>query len=272
MVEWREGDLRIDGRKVHYYRTGTPGKPPVVLLHGFTNNGPTWTPLARDLQHDFDLIALDAAGHGLSDGPGPDPAPTQLRDDVVAALDLLDLAHPALVGHSMGAGTAAAAAALLGDRLRCIVLEDPGWRGGDPPPPPPGAVGSPEWVALIRDLPAKSPEERRAMARAANPHWSEEDRELWIASRVQFDLGLLDGLGRLRPGDWRETVRQITCPILLVTADTALGALVSPESAREASALWRSGEVAHIAGAGHNIRRDKYAPFRDAVVPFLKAH
>jgi pimeloyl-ACP methyl ester carboxylesterase len=271
MVDWHEGELRIDGRKVHYYRAGARGKPPVVLLHGFTNNGLTWTPLARDLQADYDLVALDAPGHGLSDGPGPDPAPDQRRDDVVAALGLLELERPALIGHSMGAMTAAAVAAHLGDRIRCAVLEDPGWRDADAASPRPGAVGSPEWLAVVRKLPTLSPEERLAMAREANPTWSEEDRVLWVNSRVQFDLSLLER--RRRPlTDWREIARQITCPVLLVTADTERGAIVSPEAAREALGLLRAGQVVRIDGAGHNIRRDKYAPFRDAAIPFLKEH
>src|SRR5215218_3402279 len=136
MVEWQGGDLRIDGRKIHYYRTGARGKPPVVLLHGFTNNGLTWTPLVRDLGQDYDIVAFDAAGHGLSDGPGPDPAPDQLRDDVIAAI---------------------------------VVLEDPGWRDADAPPGPSGSVGTPEWQAVIRTLPTLSPEERRALALQTNP-------------------------------------------------------------------------------------------------------
>ena len=50
MVAWESGELRIDGRKVQYYRAGAHGKPPVILLHGFTNSGLMWTPLARDLE------------------------------------------------------------------------------------------------------------------------------------------------------------------------------------------------------------------------------
>ncbi len=272
MVAWQGGDLLIEGRKVHYYRAGTRGKPPVVLLHGFTNNGPTWTPLARDLQGDYDLVALDAAGHGLSDSPGPDPAPDHLRDDTIAAITMLELERPALIGHSMGAGTAAAVAAQLGAGIRCAVLEDPGWRDAAPPPAPPGAVGSPEWLAVIRTLPTLPPEEQRALARQANPSWSEEDRALWIDSRVQFNLDLLDGLRRRPAADWRDIARQIVCPVLLVTADLSRGALVSPAAADEAARLLRAGQIVHIAGAGHNIRRDNYAPFRDAVIPFLRAH
>ncbi len=272
MVAWQGGDLQIAGRRVHYYRAGVRGKPPVVLLHGFTNNGLTWTVLARDLQEDYDLVAIDAAGHGLSGGPGADPAPHQARDDVVAAIALLELERPALIGHSMGAGTAAAVAAQQGDRIRCAVLEDPGWRDSDAPPPIPGAAGSPEWFDLIRTLPALPPEERRALAIKANPTWSEEDRALWLDSRMQFDLRLLDGVRRRPATDWRELARRITCPVLLVTADVDRGAIVSPTGAREALGLLRAGQVAHIPSAGHNIRRDHYAPFRDAVVPFLKAH
>jgi N-formylmaleamate deformylase len=272
MVEWQGGDLRIDGRKIHYYRTGARGKPPVVLLHGFTNNGLTWTPLARDLGQDYDIVAFDAAGHGLSDGPGAEPAPDQLRDDIIAAIELLELERPALVGHSMGAGTAAAVAAHLGDRIRCVVLEDPGWRDADAPPGPPGSVGTPEWQAVIRTLPTLSPEERRALALRVNPTWSEEDRALWVDSRVQFNLSLLDGMRRRPVTDWRVIARQITCPVLLVTADTERGAIVSLAAAQEAAGLLRAGQVVRIEGAGHNIRRDKYAPFRDAVLPFLKEH
>lgn len=272
MVAWHEGDLSTSGRNIHYYRAGGRDKPAVVLLHGFSNNGLTWTPLARDLERDYDLVALDAAGHGRSDAPGPHPPPDQARDDVIAALATLGLGRPALIGHSMGAGTATAVAAKLGDRIRCVVLEDPGWRDADAPPPLPGAAGSPEWLDLMRTLPTLPPEEREALARKTNPHWSEEDRALWLASRMQFDRSLLDGMPRPPAADWRERARRITCPLLLVTADLDRGAIVSPAGAREAAGLLHDGQIVHIPNAGHNIRRDNYPPFRDAVLPFLRAH
>ena len=272
MVAWQESDLSIDGRKVQYYRAGVRGKPPVILLHGFTNSGLMWTPLVRDLEADYDLVALDAAGHGRSDYPGPDPVPTQARDDVIAVIRRLALARPALVGHSMGAGTASAVAAHLGDGIRCAVLEDPGWRDAAGATPPPGAVGTPEWVDVIRALPALPPEERAAFARQTNPGWSEEDRALWIEARVQFDQRLLARMGRRPWGDWRAVARAITCPVLLLTADVARGAIVTPAAAREAAGLLRAGQVVQIPNAGHNIRRDNYPAYRDAVRAFLQAH
>jgi len=272
MVAWEAGDLNIDGRKVHYYRAGVRGKPPVILLHGFSNNGLTWTVLARDLQDDYDLVAFDAPGHGLSSHPGPDATPDLARDQIIAAIGLLELDRPALVGHSMGAGTATAVAAAQSDTLRCVVLEDPGWRDADAPPPLPGATGSPEWLELMRVLPDLPPAEREALALKTNPSWSDEDRKLWLESRLQFDRSLLDNMPRRLGANWQDLARQITCPVLLVTADLDRGAIVSPAGAKEAMGLLRDGQVAHIPNAGHNVRRDNYPPFRDAVIPFLRAH
>ena len=57
---------------------------------------------------------------------------------------------------------------------------------------------------------------------------------------------------------WREIMARIQCPILLITGDPELGAIVTPEVAQEAVQLWKNGEGVHISGAGHNIHRDRY--------------
>ena len=68
---------------------------------------------------------------------------------------------------------------------------------------------------------------------------------------------------------WREIIARIACPILLIIGDPQLGAIVTPEAAQEAAQLWQHGEVVHIAGAGHNIRRDRYDKMMAAVRAFL---
>ncbi len=62
---------------------------------------------------------------------------------------------------------------------------------------------------------------------------------------------------------------QITCPALLITADPERGAGVTAERAREMQALIPQLQVAHIAGAGHNIRREQFAAFIGVIRPFL---
>lgn len=62
------GHVRVQDVKIHYYRTGEE-KPAVVLLHGFGDSALSWSRLALRLEPDYDVIMIDARGHGLSDGP-----------------------------------------------------------------------------------------------------------------------------------------------------------------------------------------------------------
>ena len=66
-------------------------------------------------------------------------------------------------------------------------------------------------------------------------------------------------------------MRRITCPALLITADPALGALVTPESAAALQVLAPQTRIAHIAGAGHSIHREQFARYMDTVSAFLAA-
>jgi N-formylmaleamate deformylase len=277
MASYTEGDLPIGGIDVHYYRMGSPGKPPVVLLHGFSDGGLGWLRLATDLAPGYDLVMLDAAGHGRSGGV-EHGFRERAASDVLAAIDRLGMDRPALVGHSMGAGTAAAVALEASDRLRGIALEDPGWWDGDRPPTlgaRPDATGSraplrsPAWVEWVRSLKAMSPEQRRAMADAERPEWEAADRQRYLEIKSQFNLAVLDQLAGMERPAWRDTVARITCPILLIRSDPERGGIVTPAVAEEAARLGRSLRVVHIPGAGHNVRRDNYEPYRTAVAGFL---
>ena len=63
----------------------------------------------------------------------------------------------------------------------------------------------------------------------------------------------------------------IECPILLITGDPDLQAIVTPEVAQEAAQLWKHGKVVHISGAGHNIHRDRYDETMAEVQAFLNS-
>jgi pimeloyl-ACP methyl ester carboxylesterase len=263
MADWSEGDLPIGGIAIHYYRMGDRAKPPVVLLHGFTDAGLCWLRLATDLAPDYDVVMLDAAGHGKSGGV-EHGFRARAISDVIAAIDGLGLERPALIGHSMGAATAAGVAAVASDRLRGIVLEDPPWR--DAPPPARG----PEAVARMRAFKELSPEERYERAAQDHPDWAERERKPWADSKGLLNLGVYDEVVDFGRPPWRETVAKITCPTLLITAEPERSGIVTPEVAQEASTLWRTGRVAHIPNAGHNVRRDQYGPFHTAVTNFLR--
>ena len=49
---------------LHSERNGTG--PRVVLVHGFTQTGRCWGPIADDLEADHEVVRVDAPGHGGS--------------------------------------------------------------------------------------------------------------------------------------------------------------------------------------------------------------
>jgi N-formylmaleamate deformylase len=271
MSNWSEGQIHTNGVNLHYYRTGG-NKQPVVLLHGFTDNGLCWTRVARALEQDYDVVMFDARGHGLSDGP-VNGSSSQLRtDDAAGIIQALKLERPFLLGHSMGAATTAQVAAYHPDLVRAIALEDPPWHdftqqrattlGGN------RAFSFEDWIAELKPL---TREEIIAIGKKSNSSWSEEELGPWADSKKQLNMDVFKDRTKIAM-PWREIIPRITCPILLITADPARGAIVAPEDVREIESAWHNGQVVHIDGAGHNIRREQYDTYIAAVKSFFKAH
>ena len=106
MLGYNEGDFKAGKVKIHYYRTGGE-KPSLILLHGATDNGLCWARVAAALALEYDVVMPDAQGHGLSDRIGSDFSPVSAGDQIAALAKGMGLNKPTIMGHSMGAGTAA---------------------------------------------------------------------------------------------------------------------------------------------------------------------
>lgn len=268
--DWVEGDVTVAGGRLHTYRRGSG--PPVVLAHGATDNGRCWTRVAARLEDRFELVAYDARFHGRSEDPvdGPHDAGRDLVDLVQA----LGLDRPALMGHSMGAGAVSGALALAPDAFRAAVLEDPGWTAPRPPrdTPPPSTEDREKRVAgltgWVRGLQQLSLEQVIEQGRKTSPTWHEDEFPDWAQSKLQFRPPTEWGAAMGRSGStWQEQVSSFRCPVLLACG-TPGKAIVTPEIAAEAQSLSPLIEVA-VFEAGHNIRREAFEPFVDAVRNFL---
>ncbi|MBN1162002.1 MAG: alpha/beta hydrolase [Dehalococcoidales bacterium] len=265
MLKYTEADVIIDGVKIHYYRTGG-AKPPVILLHGATDNGLCWRTTAEMLAEKYDVVMPDAQGHDLSDRLDKDFSFQNHADQVAGLAKQLGLKKPIIMGHSMGAGTAVNVAVSCPDLPGAIILEDPAWLiqdSGGPVKPP---VDPREYLT---SLSKKTLEELMAECRAANPGWADAEIRPWAESKLQFDPGLFDFMV-INPGSYKEQVPKIRCPALLIIAESGL---VSRATAEEAARIWKSKKPfrwVQITGAGHNIRRENFPAYREAVLKFLK--
>jgi N-formylmaleamate deformylase len=270
MLKCTEGDVKVNGIKIHYYHTGG-GKPPFILLHGATDNGLCWTPVAEILAGEYDVIMVDAQGHGLSDSLDEGFAYINHARQVAGLADELGIKKPVIMGHSMGAGTTVNIAVEYPALPKAIILEDPGWVAEEDTAPENSEVMTNQRQAFVQALASYGKSTRGEIieeGRRNNPAWSEAEIIPWAEAKLQFDPTLFSRLRIDRP-TYKELVPKIDCPTLLITSD---GGLVSAMTAERAAVLWKSDKPfkwVEIKGAGHNIRREQFNKFIEALQDFL---
>jgi N-formylmaleamate deformylase len=156
--------------------------------------------------------------------------------------------------------------------MRSLVMEDPPWfmpLKSEPEVKETAPAKEDPFHAWLRDLQNQTLEDLMAKCRKDSPTWAEIELRPWAESKLNFDPGFL-GMGRPPRVDWQDVVKAIQCPTLLITADVAMGAIVSPEAAELAATLNPRIQVARVTGTGHNIRREAYPAFITAVKAFLQ--
>lgn len=264
---WQSNFIESNSIRLHYTRTGGD-KPALVLLHGFSDDGLCWAPIAQQLESDYDIIMLDARGHGRSDAPESGYGHDQHAADVAGVISGLSLRKPIVMGHSMGAVTTLAVAGLYPDLPGAIVLEDPPpfWEQRAAGLQADRRKGMGSWII---DLKRKTREEMIEGNRQAHPTWPEAERGPWADSKLRLSFNVMNGFGSAGL-DMREAVQRIGCPALLIIADTTMGAITNAQQADDLKALVPQLRVTHIAGAGHNIRREQPERYLQCVNEFLK--
>jgi pimeloyl-ACP methyl ester carboxylesterase len=114
-----------DRRRVYAHSGGRefdPAQPTVVFLHGAGMDHTVWALQTRWLaHHGRNVLALDLPGHGRSPGPGLATIEA-MADLVLEALHGAGAERASLVGHSMGALAALAAAAREPGRAAALAL------------------------------------------------------------------------------------------------------------------------------------------------------
>jgi pimeloyl-ACP methyl ester carboxylesterase len=109
-----------DGTRIEYDETGNG--PPLVLVHGITENRRAWDPILPALGEHWRVIALDLRGHGASERRAPYD-PVTMAMDVRAVVDDAGADAPLVVGHSLG-GVVVSAYGGAGFPSRAIVDVD----------------------------------------------------------------------------------------------------------------------------------------------------
>src|SRR5579859_1076052 len=274
LAHWTQNDLLINGVRLHYYRTGHGDKRPLVLVHGFSDNGLCWTPAARELESEYDVIMPDMRGHGLSERVQPGEK-VDMAADLTGLIRILKLSRPILCGHSMGAMNAYQIGVRFPEFTSALVLEDPPWWLPRPQPvqsPAPGESAEPPIVKWARSLANQTLDELLAQYRTDHPDWPEALVYPRCESKKQLDPTIVDTMvNRMNAQevDWRTSIQNIAYPVLLFAGNPELGGIVTSEVAAQVHQLNPKVNIVVFPDVGHLIRFDKYAAFMNALWAFL---
>jgi pimeloyl-ACP methyl ester carboxylesterase len=115
------------GLRIHYHVEGEG--PLLVLHHGLSADLESWRNrgYVGSLKCDYQLILMDARGHGASDKPHEPEAYAMEHQvsDVVAVLDHLDLGSAHFFGYSMGGKIGFGFAKLAPEKAKSLTIEVP---------------------------------------------------------------------------------------------------------------------------------------------------
>ncbi len=190
-----------------------------------------------------------------------------MAKDIAMVIQNLKLEIPQIMGHSMGAQVTALVASKYPELVSKIVLEDPVIRLKTIPKLRKVLF---KFIAkiVVSILLKGSYEKLIKRARKQNPKWSDEELQPWAESKILFReknpktlLGILDN-----SPDWKNVFSKISCPILLITSDKGM---TSDETARDIVDLSKNCKWIKIEGAGHNIRREQFERFMEAIQDFF---
>lgn len=239
-----DGFVEANGLKISYRSWTNPNanktqnNPPFLLIHGLASALRIWDLVAPPLVQatDSQVVALDQRGHGVSDKPDTGYDNNQIVADDYKLATSLNLKKPLVVGHSWGATIALAYAATHPNEVSGLVLVDGGmgnmrdrpdatWENIRKNLAPPEFGGTPKEKFL--DFYRQGPQ-----GKYFGPIWNDQLTDI-VLNIVQLSAD--DTVGpRLSRANHMKILRsmwetdnyqlagQVTCPVLMVSAETSL--------------------------------------------------
>jgi pimeloyl-ACP methyl ester carboxylesterase len=145
----------VDTGEVHLHAVIGGDGPPLLLVHGWPETWYAWRLVMPALARDFQVVAVDQRGVGLSDKPEDGYDTGTQANDMVALMQALGHQRFAMYGTDTGMPIAYAVAADHPDRLERLVVSEAVIAGVTPSPPllVPAALNERLWHLAFNRLP-----------------------------------------------------------------------------------------------------------------------
>jgi pimeloyl-ACP methyl ester carboxylesterase len=126
LVQPSEGEVKVNGLRLHYFQWKGAGTRPLVLMHGLRDYAYYWQDFANRLMDEFHIFAPDIRGHGESEFAPGGYLVWALASDLAGFVDSVGLERFDLVGLSLGSRVSMAYARDNSLRLKHLALCDMG--------------------------------------------------------------------------------------------------------------------------------------------------
>jgi len=145
----------VDAGEVRLHAVIGGGGPPLLLIHGWPQTWYAWRMVMPALADDFEVVAVDQRGIGLSDKPGDGYDVGTLAEDIVGLMESLGHQRFAVYGTDTGMPIAYALAADHPDRVARLVVSEAPLPGISPSPPLflPPVLNARLWHLAFNQLP-----------------------------------------------------------------------------------------------------------------------
>jgi pimeloyl-ACP methyl ester carboxylesterase len=286
----RSDFITVRGLRYHIRRWGSDSAKKIIMLHGWMDVSASFQFVVDCLAHDWQVIAPDWRGYGLTDRSGADCYWfADYLGDLDAILQHYSAEEPViLLGHSMGGNVAMIYAGVRPERIAKLVnLEGFGLPATRPEQAPARYA---KWLSELREPPPMrgyaSVEEVAARLQKTNPRLSDERAAFlarhWAAPNARGEWEILgDPAHKLaNPVLYRiEEVlacwRAITAPVLWVeAAETEAWRWMGSKEAARAEVERRIACIANVrtatvASAGHMLHHDQPEAVATLIEDFL---
>jgi pimeloyl-ACP methyl ester carboxylesterase len=273
----QEKQITLNGLRLRYLDWGTPGKTPLVCLHGHTGQARIWDEFALANAAQYHVLAVDQRGHGESEWAADGYERERFVEDLSAFIDALALDRVVLSGLSMGGWNSLLYAHQHPNRVERIILVDIAPESSEEsrrqmanrPPTPLGFVSFEEAFAWARQGNPWATDARLQQDLADRLRQREDGQWVWKADPALFNTPLRDGQDEGLIARYWKAVEEIPCPILLVRGLES--PLVSDDIIERMRKLNPRIESVDVVGAGHVVTVDKPQEFIAATRAFLAA-
>ena len=261
----REHRFDLPGLSLAAEIWGPAGGHPVIASHGWLDNAGSFDLLAP-LLPECEIVALDLAGHGLSDPRSPDSAYNLWQDvgDLLDVADQLGWKRFTLLGHSRGAAISMLFAGTFPERVDKLVLLEGGLPlTADADEAPEGLAQALLESRALRDKGGRVFTDRKtAIAERAGGFSKVTTAAAELLARRSLRQVPDGGFRwhadqrlkaqselRLTPEHARAFARRVSAPVLLLFAEKS--PFVDRPLYREMPGLFANVEVGRVAGAHH---------------------